>query len=107
MVAVKRNSKPVSTTTNKALYIDTKEMPQNCRRLSVMPKTQERAVKTNPYQPGAKSCNLCLAEKLAILQSNPATSLNKRSEHNSKMPPQKQVQIEKFYCVGLPIECDA
>ena len=42
------------------------------------------AAKTNPYQPGAKSCNLCLAEKLVILQSNPATTLNKRSELNSK-----------------------
>ena len=42
------------------------------------------AAKTSPYQPGAKSCNLCLAEKLAILQSNPATTLNKRSELNNK-----------------------
>ena len=47
MVAVKRNSKPVSTTTNKALYIDTKEMPQNCRRLSGMPKTQEPTLASN------------------------------------------------------------
>ena len=38
------------------------------------------AAKTNPYQPGAKSCNLCFAGKLAVLQSNPATTLNKRSE---------------------------
>ena len=29
------------------------------------------AAKTNPYQPGAKLCNLCLAENLAILQSQP------------------------------------
>ena len=42
------------------------------------------AAKTSPYQPGAKTCNLWLAEKLAILQSNPATTLNKRSELNSK-----------------------
>ena len=42
MVTVKQYLKPVSTTTNKALYIDTKEMPRNCRRLSGMPKTQEQ-----------------------------------------------------------------
>ena len=56
-----------------------KKMPRNCRRLSGMPKTQEKnptiewriTAETSPYQPGAKSCNLCLAEKLAILQSNP------------------------------------
>ena len=47
MVAVKRNSKPVSTTTNKALYIDTKEMPLNCRRLSGMSKTQEQTLASN------------------------------------------------------------
>ena len=29
------------------------------------------AAKTNLYQPGAKSCDLCLVEKLANLQSNP------------------------------------
>ena len=47
MVAVKRNSKPVSTTTNKALYIDAKEMPRNCRRRSGMPKTQKQTLASN------------------------------------------------------------
>ena len=47
MVAVKRNSKLVSTTTNKALYIDTKEMPWNCRRPSGMPKMQEHTLASN------------------------------------------------------------
>ena len=47
MVAVKRNSKPVSTTTNKVLNINTKEMPCNCRRLSGMPKTQEQTLASN------------------------------------------------------------
>ena len=42
------------------------------------------AAKTSPYQPGAKSCNLCLADKLAILQFNPATTINKSLELNSK-----------------------
>ena len=36
--------------------------------------------------PGAKSCNLCLAEKLAFLKSNPATTLNKRSDLNTFPP---------------------
>ena len=31
----------------KALYIDTKEMPQNCRRLSGMPKTKEPTLASN------------------------------------------------------------
>ena len=47
MDAVKRNSKPVSTTTNKALYIDTKDMPRNCRRLSGMPKMQKQTLASN------------------------------------------------------------
>ena len=42
------------------------------------------AAETSPYQPTAKSCNLYLAEKLAILQSDPATTLNKRSELSNK-----------------------
>ena len=41
-------------------------------------------IETSSYQPGAKSCNLCLAEKLAILQSNLVTTLNKRSELSNK-----------------------
>ena len=47
MVEVKRNSKPVSTTTNKALYIETKEMPRNCRGLSRMRKTQKQTLASN------------------------------------------------------------
>ena len=52
--------------------------------------------KTNSYQPGAKSCNLCLAEKLAILQSNPATTLNKRSELNSKCHHKNKFKLKSF-----------
>ena len=54
------------------------------------------AAKTNPYQSGAKSCNLCLAEKLAILQSNPATTLNKRSELNSKCRQKNKFKLKSF-----------
>ena len=54
------------------------------------------AANTNPYQPGAKSCNLCLVEKLAILQSNPATTLNKRSELNSKCRHKNKFKLKSF-----------
>ena len=54
------------------------------------------AAKTSPYQPGAKLCNLCLAEKLAILQSNPATTLNKRSELNSKCHHKNKFKLKSF-----------
>ena len=54
------------------------------------------AAKTNPYQPEAKSCNLCLAEKLAILQSNSATTLNERSELNSKCRHKNKFKLKSF-----------
>ena len=54
------------------------------------------AAKTSPYQPGAKTCNLCFAEKLAILQSNPATTLNKRSELNSKCCHKNKFKLKSF-----------
>ena len=37
-----------------------------------------------PYQPSARTCNLCLTEKLYILQADLSTTLNKKSELNSK-----------------------
>ena len=49
--------------------------------------------KSKPYVCGAKQCQLCLAEKLSILQANPETLLNKRSRTHSEMSPQKQIQI--------------
>ena len=36
--------------------------------------------KAKPYSCGANHCQLCLAEKLAILRADPDTTLNKRSE---------------------------
>ena len=54
------------------------------------------AAKTNPYQPGVKLCNLCLAEKLVILQSNPATTHNKRSELNSKCRHKNKFKLKSF-----------
>ena len=54
------------------------------------------AAKTSPYQPVAKLCNLCLDEKLAILQSNPVTTLNKRSELNSKCRQKNKFKLKSF-----------
>ena len=42
------------------------------------------AASTTPYYPGARWCNLCLAEKLFILRVDPTTMLNKRSKLNGK-----------------------
>ena len=42
------------------------------------------AARTTPYCPGARWCNLCLAEKLFLLRADPTTMLNKRSELNEK-----------------------
>ena len=36
--------------------------------------------RVNAYKAGAKHCNLCLAEKICILNSNKSIILNKRSE---------------------------
>ena len=36
--------------------------------------------KCKPYIGGAKDCNLCIAEKARILEADPKTSLNSRSE---------------------------
>ena len=54
------------------------------------------AAKTNPYQTGAKSFSLCLAEKLVILQSNSATTLNKRSELSSKCRLKNKFKSKSF-----------
>ena len=37
-----------------------------------------------PYQPGARTYNLCLTERLCILQADSITTLIKRSKFNSK-----------------------
>ena len=42
------------------------------------------ADRATAYQPGSRSCNLCLTEKLAILLADKRTALNKRSELTGK-----------------------
>ena len=114
MVAVKQYLKPVSTTTNKALHIGTKEMPRNCRRLSGMPKTQEQIPPSN----GASRPKLVHINR----EHNRAISvLPRNSLFYNSTPPQRSIKDQslatndatktssnrKFYYVVLLIECDA
>ena len=52
--------------------------------------------KSFPYQPGAKSCNLCLTEKLVILQADPRSLLNKRSELSGKCRHTNKFKLKNF-----------
>ena len=52
-------------------------------------------IKTFAYTSGAKRCNLCLAEKLAILQADQRTLLNKRSEFVSKCRHRNKFKLKK------------
>ena len=60
------------------------------------------AAKTSSYQSEAKSCNLRPRNSLFY---NPIP--HQSSIKEQQMSSQKQVQIEKFYCVVMLIECDA
>ena len=91
MVVVKRNSKPVSITIIKASNSGERVTLPNSPKLFGKPRTQEKpcikwsiVAHTAPYHPGAKSCNLCLKEKLTILQADASSTLNKRTELNEK-----------------------
>ena len=43
--------------------------------------------KAAAYQNTTKRCNLCLAEKVAIIKADKNRSLNKRTEHGLEVPP--------------------
>ena len=51
--------------------------------------------KSFAYTSEAKRCNLCLAEKLAILQADQRTLLNKRSEFVSKCRHRNKFKLKK------------
>ena len=51
--------------------------------------------KSFAYTSGAKRCNLCLAEKLAILQADQRTLLNKRSKFVSKCRHRNKFKLKK------------
>ena len=89
MIAVKQNLRPVSTTTNKAFYIDTKEMPRNCRKLSGMPKTQEQIPPSN----GASRQKLVHINR----EQNRATSvLQRNSLLYNPTPPQRSIKNQSL-----------
>ena len=52
--------------------------------------------RTTPYHPGAKECNLCLSEKLAILRADPNTTLNKKTELNGKCRHTNKFKLRNF-----------
>ena len=89
MVAVKQNLKPVSTTTNKALYIDTKEMPRNCQRLSRMPKTQKQTPPSN----GASRPNLV---HIYREQNRAISVLPRNSLFYNPTPPQRSIKDQSL-----------
>ena len=49
-----------------------------------------------PYKPGQKCCNLCLTEKLKILQAKQPTILNKRSELTGKCRHKNKFKLNKL-----------
>ena len=91
MVAVKRNSKPVSTITNKTLYIDTNEIPQKCRRLSELPSRKHGETLTS---------NGALWQKLPHInaEQNRATSALPRNLLFLNSTPLQRTIIEQSLC---------
>ena len=51
---------------------------------------------TAPYHPGAKSCNLCLKEKLTILRADASSTLNKRTQLNGKCRHMNKFKLRNF-----------
>ena len=51
---------------------------------------------TASYHPGAKSCNLCLKEKLTILQADASSTLKKRTELNGKCRHMNKFKLHNF-----------
>ena len=77
MQSFRHENKRNSTELSKAVW--------KCKDKGGDPQLQwEVTAQSYPYEPGAKECNLCNDEKLAILMADPSTSLNKRSELISK-----------------------
>ena len=101
MDAMKRNSKPVSTTTNKALYIDTKEMPRSCRRLSGMQKqtlasnvvSRQKLVHINREQNRATSV---FPRNSLFYNPNPSQHSAKDQELNSKCRHKNKYKMKSF-----------
>jgi len=66
-----------------------------CKDREMEPKIEWKMLRhANSYKLGSKLCQLCLAEKLAILTGDPKILLNKRSERVSKCR-----HKNKFICI--------
>ena len=50
----------------------------------------------NAYQRVTNKCQLCLAEKVSILQANPSTTINRRSELVSKCRHKNNFKLKNF-----------
>ena len=101
--APKRNSRPVITTT--PTFFRYREQ-RNATELSkafwnAKDSGREPSIKwsiadrATAYQPGSRSCNLCLTEKLAILLADKRTARNKRSELTGKCRHKNKYKLEK------------
>ena len=102
LAAAKLNSRPVFIITDNPSITETKQTPQNFPKQykNIKIKNQTANNLVNCLQiicihQGAKRCNLCLAEKLAILQADQRTLLNKRSEFVSKCRHRNKFKLKK------------
>ena len=75
------NHKHTFRNENKANATELFKYIWNCKRSNLDHQViWDVAAKSRPQRNGAKYCNLCQSKKLAIIQSDPNTTLNKRSE---------------------------
>ena len=63
--------------------------------------------RANSYSSGGKSCNLCLREKLSILNADKSNLLNKRREVFSKCVHKKRFLAGKFKRTNVHATCHA
>ena len=71
--------------------MDTERFQQSLQHHVVC--TQKKA---SAYNNKSKRCHLCLAEKLAIMRADKASSLNKRSEQVSKCRHEEKYYLSNF-----------
>ena len=102
LAAAKLKLRLVFIITDNPSITETKQTPQNSPTIwkykdkEIKPQiTWSIVCKSFAYTSGAKRCNLCLAEKLAILQADQRMLLNKRSEFVSKCRHQNKFKLKK------------
>ena len=52
--------------------------------------------KSHPYKNGSKRCNLCITEKLHIINADETNSINKRSELISKCRHENKFYLRNY-----------